>query len=57
MYPEKLEYEPEYKWFGDDHIASEKYVKCYLHKDYHLFQKYKLLYTYSHNLILIILKI
>lgn len=35
MYPEKIEYEPEYKWFGDDHIASEKYVKCYLHKDYH----------------------
>ena len=30
MYPEKLEYEPEQKWFGDDHIDSEKYVKCYL---------------------------
>ncbi len=34
MYPEKLEYEPEQKWFGDDHIAGEKYVNCYLHKDY-----------------------
>lgn len=35
MYPKKLEYEPEQKWFGDDHIDNEKFVKCYLHEDYH----------------------